>query len=259
MNLVRTQAQVATIALALASSDVVAQEVKGAPEALIGSWGRSPAECRSYHRKSDGITSIDKDELSSCGGSACGWKILSHRKTKNGYVLKLVSLSPYGDSAVSTWIFRLIDDGVYERPPSKKGAKPETYVKCTVKDAIAGIGRSTNDDGAVTQSVNLAYSAFYAKAVPSACPSLKADEPAIKKLILVSQAGWAEHLMKHKLLAGPFTEHLKNAVDSIERNAKSGVRIDAEEIPDFCNHVLNAFGSGGRVLPDLITDPRKRI
>jgi hypothetical protein len=40
-------------------------------------------------------------------------------------------------------------------------------------------------------------------------------------------------------------------------SAEGAVRADAEEIDSFCDEVLNAFGKGGRMIPNLINDPRR--
>ncbi|MBI3704381.1 MAG: hypothetical protein HY244_11195 [Rhizobiales bacterium] len=248
-------ALVASITLGLASADALAQDAKGAPDVLIGKYGKSPEQCRSYHRKSDNMESITKTHYTFCGGAACEAEIVSHRKTKDGYVLRLTSR---GNPDGWTTTFRQIDENIFEQP--SKGRAPETLVRCTIKDAIAGIGREADGSQAVTQSINVIYSAFYAQAVPSACPDLRADQAEIKKLILVGEVAWAEHLVKYKLANARQTlrEQVRQSLESTKKGAEYGVRSDAKEISDFCSHVLNAFGSDGSVIPNLITDPRKK-
>jgi|SRR6266849_2774476 hypothetical protein len=71
---------------------------------------------------------------------------------------------------------------------------------------------------------------------------------------------WAAHLIEYKLFTSWQTpeEAVRHAIESTERNAKYSVRADAAIIPDFCVEVLKAFGSDGRIFPDLIADPRKK-
>ena len=139
MNFTLKHALAPCIALGLASAETIAQEAKGAPDALIGNYGKSPEQCRSYHRKSDNIESITKDRYTFCGGSGCEAEIVSHRKTKRGYVLKLTGI---GNPDGWTQTFRQISEDVFEVPYS--GRAPETLVRCTIKDAIAGIGRDAS-------------------------------------------------------------------------------------------------------------------
>lgn len=249
---------VASIALGLASVEAVAQEIKGAPDALIGYFGISPKQCRSYHRKSDDVTHITKTTETSCGGSGCGeTEILSHRKTKDGYVLKCTSRgNPNG------WVqtYRQIDDGVFEMLID--GFPPHTLVKCSTKDAIAGIGRdSSDDDRGRVMSTSVAYSAFYAQAVPEVCPDLKADQTRIEKVLLVSHLGRVEEIKESKFLDPRKTpeEQLISEMRMVKNGAEYDVRADAKEIPDFCIEVLSAFSSDGHVIPNLIKDPRKRL
>ena len=245
----------ASISFGYASTDAIAQDTKGAPDALIGYYGNSPDQCRSYRRKSDNITSITKTDYTFCGGSGCEAEIVSHRKTRNGYVLKLISR---GTPEGWTTTFRQIDENVFEVP--SKGRKTETLVRCTIKDEIAGIGLEPNVSTAVTQSMQVVYSAFYAQAVPTACPDLQTDQAKIKKMILIGEVAWADHLVKYKLANGRQTveEDVRQTTELTKKNAEYGVRSDAEFIPEFCGHVLNAFGSDGSVVPDLIVDPRKK-
>jgi hypothetical protein len=244
-----------TIALAIVAGEARAQNVKGGPEALVGFYGSSPDQCRSYHRKSDNLTSFTKTTYTFCGGSGCEAHIISHRRIKDGYTLKFTSGgNPQGWSST----FRQIDTNIFEE--TSKGSKPQTLVRCTVKDAIAGIGRDPNATGAVTQSLEIVYAAFYAVEVSSVCPDLRANQDKIKTLILAGRDGWTAHLIKNKLITDWQTagERIRRDIEMSERSAKYGVRADSEEIPDFCVEVLGAFGSDGRILPDLIADPRKK-
>src|SRR5215208_5573041 len=168
-----------TIVLAMLAGVAWAQDVKGSPEALVGFYGSSPDQCRSYHRKSDNLTSFTATTYTFCGGSGCEADIISHRRIKNGYTLKFTSGgNPHGWAST----FRQIDKNVFEE--TSKTSKPKTLVRCTVKDAIAGIGRDPNATGAVTQSLQIVYAAFYAMEVSSACPDLRANQDKIKTLIL---------------------------------------------------------------------------
>jgi hypothetical protein len=53
-------------------------------------------------------------------------------------------------------------------------------------------------------------------------------------------------------------EDVRGTIKLLEHNAKYGVRADAAMIPEFCAEVLKAFGSDGRIFPNLIADPRKK-
>ena len=246
---------VASIALVLVSANAIAYEAKGAPDALIGKYGKSPEQCRSYHRKSDNITSITKDYYTFCGGSLCEAKILSNYKTKDGYILKL---SSNGNVNGWTQTFRQIDENVFE--VQSNGRLPETLVRCTISDAIAGIGRETDGAKAVTQSMNVVFSAYYAQSVPFACPDLRTAPAKIEKLINVGEVAWLDHIVKYKLSDERHTlrEQVRQSMATTKSRARGGVLSDAKEIPDFCGHVLDAFGTGGDVIPDLLIDPRKK-
>lgn len=234
-----------------------AQEKKGAPPELIGKYGSSPAACQSYHRKSDGgLQEFFEDEWDSCGGSACGATIVSHKRTPDGFVLKLKS---WGNPKGWTQAFKKLEGDMFEMPASK-GRPPTLLVRCTVKDAIAGIGKEPNTEDYGSQAMPLVFSALYARHVPEHCPGLEVDNKAVERLALMGQVGWVEFIRK-----GKYPTQGRNLVAEAESLAKSSgesaasaVRLDAQEIPNFCREVLDAFGAGGRVIPDLISDPRKK-
>lgn len=62
------------------------KEEAGAPIELIGRWGSNKEQCQSWHRKIDNVTIIDKNFLTSCGGTGCEAAIVSHKKTVDGYI-----------------------------------------------------------------------------------------------------------------------------------------------------------------------------
>jgi len=237
-----------------------AQETKGAPQVLIGRWGNSPQECRSYHRKSDGITIINKNNYSFCGGSGCEATIIKSRKTHDGYVLSLVSRgNPDGwQSRV-----RVIDDKVIEMVGAGLIGRDETLVRCSKSDAIAGIGLRSDSTASRTKSLDGIFAAYYALAIPTRCSQLAPDISAAETIIKTGKLMWERHIQEWVRRDG--LDHQTEAllkgldvVDSEKQRAEYAVRADAAEIKNFCDEVLNAFGNDGRILPNLIKDPRRK-
>ena len=80
------------------------------------------------------------------------------------------------------------------KPDAEAGARVNALrvaiVRCTIKDAIAGIGREPDDSTAVTQSMAVIYAALYAQAVPSACPDLRVNQDKIKNHARQSPRRW---------------------------------------------------------------------
>lgn len=172
-----------------------AQEVKGAPKELIGQYGSNPDQCRSFNRKSDDLTTISKDSYEFCGGSACSVAIVSHRKTKDGYVLRLAGR--YGSSHR---LFKIVDDSTIE-------IDKQTNIRCTEKDIRAGVGLALPSPHSLTQSTNAAFSVHYAIVAADKC-SLSVDTKRAAALIDAAKLAWSE-----------FISRGKNANAGLDRNA----------------------------------------
>lgn len=130
--------------LAVTSASVVAraQEIIGTPDELIGKFGATRQQCQSYHRKSDEIRIFTKNSYSACGGVLCQSDVVSHRKIGNVFRLKLTN---FVNSKVWVTDIRQLDPDIFELIGGGIGGKNEVIVKCNVKDAIAGIGRPSQD------------------------------------------------------------------------------------------------------------------
>jgi len=225
------------------------QETKGAPQVLIGKWGNSARQCRSYHRKSDDISSIYEDEYDFCGGSACGATILGYQKTPDGYDLKLG-----GGSNVWQLHVRVINENAIEM--IRDASPGEMLVRCTKSDGIAGIG--LGDTSAYEKnnvSLDAVFAGYYALAIPTQCPHLAPNVSAAEAIIRAGGRAWTKFLLEQPNENYHFAEQ---GIQITKREAESAVRLDAGEIKNFCDEVLGAFGNGGRVLPNLIKDPRKK-
>jgi hypothetical protein len=124
-------------------SPALGKDEKGAPTQLIGKYGANPEECRSYNRKSDGITIISERDFSFCGGSGCWAEVLSHKKTRDGYSLRL--RSPGNPDGFNERFVVTDPSYIVEIDGNGKG-KDLTLARCTRADAIAGIGRKTGPE-----------------------------------------------------------------------------------------------------------------
>lgn len=234
-----------------------AKDVKGTPAPLIGHFGTSPAQCQSYHRRSDEITKIGPQFMTSCGGSGCEAKIVSHRKTRDGYALWLVSRG----SPAGWWQkVRTVEDRVVEFHYEIDGQKSvETLVRCSPDDLVLGIGRK--GDGAGMPAFDLAFSAYYALAIPSTCPNLEVDRDKAEKVAALAQEVWAKQATARgdKPFGGlSVTERAHEAILHEKETATSAVLSDAAEIKGFCSKVLDAYGTDGQVLRNLVKDPRRK-
>src|SRR5215207_1126537 len=105
----------------------------GAPATLIGHWAESAAECRGHHRNGD-INQITKEYWSSCSGTACHKSILSHRRTKHGFILR-AAWRVAGEEKDGEFTFDVL---------GKNSIIQREYFgrlrRCNEADAIAGIG-----------------------------------------------------------------------------------------------------------------------
>jgi hypothetical protein len=251
-----------TVALCflISSSAIYASDLQnGAPDAMLGYFGESPAECMSFHRKSDGLKQFTKDTYTFCGGSACEAEILGHKKTADGFQLRFRSRgNPKGWSAT----YRQIDANVFEETTDTQ--KPTTIVRCSQKDNVAGIGRNPshdlNDKNTAFEMAAMAYAVFYASSVTEMCEGLTVNKEQAKTLLDASETEYAKFLIQHRLQATATGAVIdaREMLASEKRAAEYGVRADSKEIPNFCSEVLDAFGENGRVSRGLIIDPRKK-
>jgi hypothetical protein len=213
-----------TAALALLAAPAVAKEIKGAPKALIGAFGKDAAQCRSFNRKGgEDITFVSKDSYSDCGGKQCAATILSHRPISVGFVLKLFYTSPYSTRNETLTATR-VDKNTYK---FNFDGTPQTLVRCLTKDVIAGIGlEPIFSEEPVSFDRNFAF--YYALTVPSLCGNLEVTKDLTPHALITS-----DELSKRQL-------------------ANFAAQSDQGEIPNFCKEVLGAYGKNGRVIPDLL-------
>jgi len=240
--------------------------VPNGPSELIGTYGSSPTQCRSYHRKADNLTFITSTYMVSCGGSWCEATIVSHQKLPDGYILNFISKN--NPSGWSDRV-RVLDRNVIEVTSlfallTPEQRRPVTLVRCTKADAIAGIGLRPNSEDSLTKSLDGVFAAYYALAVPSQCEGVEVNTKAAEAIVDAGRLLWTEFLLKRpwhnsdsgRRLTTP--EGIAETIASQKRNAEYAVRADAKEIKEFCSEVLNAFGDGGRILPNLLRDPRRK-
>jgi hypothetical protein len=213
------------------------------PDELIGAWGNSPAQCRSFNRKVDGVKHISRREYSWCSGTGCGAKIIDVSPSLDGFTMTL-----QGRGAAFQKQFIRIQPGVFE-------ADGEAFVKCTEADAIAGIGRALNSGEEKIDGPSVAFSAYYALAVPKYCAGLTADS---SKVGLIASAGIVKYLkvLRRFRVEGASEESL---AANFRQDGEAAARMDAEDIADFCTHVMKVFGSDGSLLPGLLSDGSKPL
>ncbi|CAA2108961.1 hypothetical protein MBUL_04454 (plasmid) [Methylobacterium bullatum] len=248
----------ATIFLSAIGSPAMAQTTKGAPPALIGHYGNSPAQCRSYNRKSDNVSEIRRETYTFCGGFGCEARIAKAEKTASGYRLHLRS----NGNPDGWWSdFRTVGEGVLEERV-QGGKKAETLVRCTTKDIIAGIGLEPNTEGAVTKARSAVFTAYYAEQVATLCPAVSLDSALAKRILATGADGLEAHMRKYgyqPITPGrTFREGVENDVHSEKVSATYAAKSDAEALPNFCDEAMKALGEGGRVVPGLLIDPRKK-
>jgi hypothetical protein len=246
---------------AIVPTHVNAQNAPRLPPELIGKYSESPDGCRSFHRRVDGLIIIDPSGEYVFGSGSGTWaSIRSVRRTKSGYVLRLVSPNnPAGWSV--TW--RRLDANTFEEtsPPLPNGARtpPTALVRCTERDAIAGIGLPALDSAA-TRAPSALFTAEYALQIPAHCPRLQIDRAKIETARAVGIETLGRFFAANpKVLGGSSPSALAGEESvNIRRDAHSALARDVKEIRRFCERVLDAFGHEGRVVPDLIVDRRPR-
>jgi hypothetical protein len=177
----------------------------------------------------------------------------------DGYILNFISR---GNPSGWSERVRVLDRNVIEvtglspLPPELR--RSETLVRCTKADAIAGIGLRPNSEGSLTKSMDGVFAAYYALAVPSKCEGVEVNTKAAEAIVVAGIAMWTEFLLKGPNARLATHEGIKETIESEKRDAEYAVRADSEEIKEFCSEVLNAFGDGGRILPNLLKDPRRK-
>lgn len=228
---------------------------KGAPNEMIGSWGSSPVQCRSFHRKVDDITIIGKNTFSFCSGSGCGADILSSRRLPRGYSLHMRSA---GNPAGWTYRYQMPQPGVLVHLDGQGKGKDVTMVKCSKADVLAGIG--LDEVGSEKKGPSdLAFSALYAHAVPDICPYIKRNDRLIARDLEVGLVKLVEFEQKNHFPMTSLPEEIRITEDRILQRAEIAARSDSTEIKnDFCDEALKAFGERGRLLPSRLIDTRKK-
>ena len=231
------------------------QEIKGAPYELWGYFGNNKEQCRSFNRKTDDITIIEKYTYSFCSGTMCFAQIRGHKKTPDGFILRFTSKgNPRG------WKMRFIqfDKDIFDviDEPKTKDSKLETIVRCNVNDSIAGIGLSTMPEG-LTKAPDLAFSTYYALAVPRLCGHLEVDQKKAEELLR-----FAAEKYRAFLLTGPNAGSAPYAAEQLadqKEYADDAVGSDFMTIPEFCSHISSRFGPNGSIIKGLVSDFKKPI
>jgi hypothetical protein len=255
----RASGYIFLIVLLTFSGTAHAQEGQGAPAELIGTYGKSPLQCRSHHRKSDDIHIIGKNQYSFCGGSACGFDIKSHRKQGKTFI---ITGNSAGNPIYRELKFEFISSDIVEI--YSNGNNRETLVRCTDKDAISGIGQPSVEVTPMTQgdrAIAAAYAAYYAQHIPHVCPNLKIDKSPIDSIISSSKFIWADFANKVPWRKGSKVTRgeIEDIFTSADTDAYQGIKKDAESIPNFCLEALRAFGVEGRIIRNVIVNGDRRI
>ena len=128
-------------------------------------------------------------------------------------------------------------------------------LRCSKSDAIAGIGLDSTSTDGKTKSLDAIFAGYYALAIPTQCQNLAANVSAAEAVIKAGQLMWAKFLLEQR---NGNDRGIEQSMKVTKRSAESAVREDAGEIKNFCDEVLNTFGNGGRILPNLINDPRRK-
>jgi hypothetical protein len=230
--------------------------IPGAPQEMLGYFGASPRECRSWNRNVDAVTHITKDSMTFCGGSACEARIKSHLQTKDGFRLNFTSS---GNPKGWSFIYRMVSPDIFEI--QYKDRAPETLVRCSERDIIAGIGRQPVAEMNVSKGYETLFAAYYAKAIPGSCPRLKADTKKIDEIIEIGGLAVYKFRLNDRVNPVPMSR-LDQVVEEAKvfaaRDAMYAVEEDAKALPAFCEHVTERFGPEGTVIPRLVIDPRAR-
>jgi hypothetical protein len=228
-----------TVSILACATTAIAQkaDVPGAPKELLGDWGEKPGKCRSWHRSHQEHTTIESDAWVSCGGTACYATIISHRKFKDGYLVKQTST---GRPEGWTDRIRIINADKFEIFFDAKGDKKETYTRCGDADIVAGIGLPSDYDDSTRQEYTVSFAGYYARAVPTVCQLTAVDEDTVGAMTAVR------------------SYLTPSILESIKSDAESAVEQDAKAIDEFCIEVFGAFGKKGTVTPNLLKDLRKK-
>jgi hypothetical protein len=213
-------------ALSLLSTAAAAKEFT-ALKPLIGSFGKDTEACRSYHRSSNAnLTRFSRYEgryyFRECEGKQCVAEVLSHRTSGTRHVLKVKFTLSNGSLTETIVVKQTGKNTIKISGPDR--SQEETFIRCTQKDAVAGIGLPAPD-----QAIDVDFSAYYAAAALRLCPSLK---PGAELASLESLPAYRTR--------------------EVQEMAAWYAELDKREIANFCNEVLVAFGREGRVAPNLL-------
>jgi hypothetical protein len=219
-------------ALSLLSTASIAKEIKGAPKELIGAFGRSAAECRSYNRNAENITMFFKSKgdyfRSQCLGRQCSDRILSYKTTRSGFVLTLLHEGEFYNPPQRLIVTRNGRSGFVFQ---EENDPPTSFIRCKLQDVIAGIGLQPESTLGIYDGD---YKVYYALAIPKLCPTLEADVDRASKRLGMSK------------------------VPDVEERILWDVERDMREIPGFCKEVLGSFGPKGRVIQDMLRKSQRK-
>jgi hypothetical protein len=218
--------------VACVSTPGAAKEIKTL-KPLLGYYGKDAEACRSYHRKG-GLDLArfnifeGKYYFSECEAKQCSAEILSSRATGSVHVIKLKFTGTDG-SSTETIVVKPIAKNIIQVSGPDRGRK--TFIRCTEKDAIAGIGLALP-----TEPVDVDFTPNYARAVPTLCPHLEPGPELASKIDIPppEQSPAARWYTFSKWMA--------------TRSAE----LDKEEVANYCAEVMGAFGENGRVAPHFL-------
>ncbi len=226
-----------------------------APPELVGWYGASPEQCRAFHRSDAGLTiGPDRWKLNEGAAGVSEARIVGTQHHGSATVLNLKAT----DGRAQRQVVHLLDDGIVEIETATASSPHRAFVRCRPADAAAGIGLDTIPAGQ-TKGMNAVFAAAYAKAVPTACPALKARTASADQVVWLGRQAWLKYLVERRLTpygAASYEHDAQRTVAHTEVRAREAVASDARTIEGFCERALDAFGPSGRVIPKLLADPR---
>jgi hypothetical protein len=216
---------------------------KGAPPDLIGTFATDSGACRSWNRRTEGLTIISEDSIAECGGTACEAKINSYEKLKaGGYLLHLTSPgNPEGWEKP----IRVIDESII-------GMGTDLMLRCTKAHIRDGVGLPAPGSGT---DAAWAFSSSYAVVGSDICSSFVPDMTKAMLLIASSEVALAKHEKnsgRSPLFGKTFEQAAHSRILELISDAASAARMDKADLPDFCDALSSAFGSTGTVIPGLL-------
>lgn len=243
-----------------ASASVMSDTMLDTPPELIGFFGKNREQCRAFLRRNDGITSFTRENYNLCSMSVCQARVVSHQRVRGGYILNLKSpIKPKG------WKERveLLAEGGIKIAEIGYDNKAQKLVKCAAQDAIDGIGqRAETLYQKTTPSIDAGFAALYALEIPHVCPQLRVKQATAMALVTQAQRAWELFKREHGLKSTPGlspTEDARRMIAVEKLKAENAVRQDEYAIDNFCRHVLDFYGPGGKFTPALIDVPGQDI